>query len=72
MKSSIDTLYHASGTGSRVAVASSKFSDMTFEGSQGTLVSSGYVEKQDMVGCSISNVSRPQVSSHSVTTIAGT
>ena len=68
--STIDTLYHSRGMESTIVVKSSDFSDMIYSGSEGTLVSSGYIERQEMIGCSISNVSRPSMTSPSLTTIA--
>ena len=67
---SIDTLYHSSGIDSTIALKSSEISDMLYSGSGGTLVSSGYIERQEMIGCSFTNVSRPSMTSLSMSTIA--
>ena len=69
-QASIDTLYHSSGIESTIAVKSSEISDMIYGGSEGTLVSSGYIERQEMHGCSISNVSRPSMTTSSRSTIS--
>ena len=67
---SIDTLYHSSGIESTIALKSSEISDMLYSGKGGTLVSAGYIERQEVSSCSFTNVSRPQVSSPSMTSIA--
>ena len=56
---SIATLYHSTGIDSTIAIKNSELTDMIYEGMKGTLLSSGYIEIQEVRSCSFTNVSRP-------------
>ena len=68
--SRIDTLYHTSGMESSIVLKSSHLNDMIYGDIEGTLLSAGVIEMEEVVDCSFTNFSRPSMTSPTMTTLA--